>query len=243
MAEIEKNAQNGSSDSPTPPRLSITVPKLRDIDPQIEQWERVKLPTDVLLLTVKDEEFLSCYAYLGNITRSSHKGLGRVYFGEMGHEGREKVKVSLMRCNEGAADVGGAQNVVRNAVSLLRPKTVIGVGFCGGLNRTKTKLGDVVISVKLSTYFHGVTANVSKNMGDLIRYAADGWKAPLENPEALEVVVHRDKEMLSGPELVDCDVRWEELLEKYPNAIAIEMEGEGIVKRYGCGGRQILAEP
>ena len=228
MAAKIESVQNVSNDSPTPPQLSITVPKLRDIDPQNEQWECVKVPTDVLLLTVKDTEFLSCYAYLDNITRSYHKGLGRVYFGEMGREERERVRVSLMRCQEGASDVGGAQNAVRNAVSLLRPKAVIGVGFCDGLNRAKAKLGDVVISVKLSTYSHGVTANVSRNMADLIRYAADGWKAPLENPEALEVDVHRDKAMLSGPELVDCDVRRQDLLRKYPDAIAIEMEGEGI---------------
>ena len=235
MAEIE-NELNGSSDSPTPPRLSITVPKTKDIDPQSEQWRNVKLPTDVLLLTVKD-------AYLSNITKSYHKSLGWVYFGEMGPDRRrENVKVSLIRCSQGSAEVGGAQNTVRNAVLLLRPKAVIGVGFCGGLNRKETKLGDVVISVMLSTYSHkkvsssgrheprGVTTNVSKNMGNLIKYAADGWKAPLENPEALKMDVHRDKEMLSGGELVDCDIRREELLQTYPNAIAIEMEGEGTVK-------------
>ena len=55
MAENIESAQNGSSDSPTPPQLNIPVPKLRDIDRQIEQWECVKLPTDVLLLTMKDD--------------------------------------------------------------------------------------------------------------------------------------------------------------------------------------------
>ena len=148
------------------PLLSIAVPKLRDIHPQFEQWDCVKLPIDVLLLTTKDVEFVSCYAYLDNIIRSHHKAIGMVYFGEMGHEGREKVRVSLVRNH-----TGDSQNVVRNAVPILGPKAVIAVGLCGGLSREKTKLGDVVISVKLATY--PVIANVSKNMAALIRYAAD----------------------------------------------------------------------
>ena len=225
MAKNIESAQNGLGDSTTPPSLSIAVPTLRDIEPLNEQWDCVKLPTDVLLLTVKDVEFLSCYAYLDNITKSYHVALGAVYFGEMGDEGREKVRVSLVRCYGGTYQ-SHPQDVVRNAVPLLRPKAVIAVGFCGGLTRKKTKLGDVVISVKLANDL--VMANVSKNMAALIRYAADGWKAPLEKPEALKVDVHLDTAML-----VNSDVRRNELLRKYPDAIAIEMECEGIytVKR------------
>lgn len=227
------------NDTQTPPLLNFTVPKMKDIAPPSKEWQRIPLPTDVLMLTVKDEEFLAIYAYLGNVFKSHHKNLGRVYFGEMG-DGQKKVKISLLRCTEGATEVGGSQNVVRNGVSVLQPKAVICVGFCGGLNSQKTKLGDVVISLKLSTYAHkkvsgskrperrGVTANVSKNMGNLIKFAADGWNAPLTNPEALDVTIHRDKEILSGPELCNDDTRRRELLDENPNAIAIEMEGEGV---------------
>jgi len=39
-----------------------------------------------------------------------------------------------------------------DVVTVSRPKAVISVGTCSGLNPEKTKLGDVVISAKLTTY-------------------------------------------------------------------------------------------
>ena len=166
-----------------------------------------------MLLTVEDDEFLACYFYLDNAYRSYTKGLERVYLGEIG-DGLDKVKRSLIRCNRGSVKAG-ASHVVRNAVDCLQPKTVFSVGFCGGLRRKKAKLGYVVISGKLWTYadkqiindreqWCGNTVNVSKNIGDLIKYAADGWKAPLNDPEALEIQVHCDAEIVTGPELVKC---------------------------------------
>ena len=223
--------------SRNPPLLSITIPKLRDLQVPSKSWELAELPTDVLLLTVEDDEFLACYFYLDNAYRSYTKGLGRVYFGEIG-DGLDKVKISLIRCNRGSFKAGASHNVVRNAVDCLQPKAVFSVSFCGGLGRRKVKLGDVVISGKLSTYadkqiindreqWCGNTVNVSKNIGDLIKYAADGWKAPLKDPEVLEIQVHRDAEIVTGPELLKCPKKSEELLKMYPGATAIELEGQG----------------
>ena len=61
----------------------------------------------------------------------------------------------------------------------LKSKTVLSVGFRGGLNIGLGKVGDVVISGKLSTFGHkqinnyqeqwrGNTVNVSKNIKDLM---------------------------------------------------------------------------
>ena len=68
--------------------------------------------------------------------------------------------------------------------------------------------------------------NVSKNIGDLIKYAADGWKAPLNDPEALEIQVHCDAEIVTGPELVKCPKKSEELLKMFRGATAMELEGQ-----------------
>ena len=220
-----------------PPQLSITIPNLKDLQVTKKPWECAQLPTDVLWLTVADAEFLACFFYLGNVFKCYKEGLGYVYFGEV-NDGKEKVKISLIRCCRGSTLVGGSQNVVRNAIEILKPKAVFSVGYCGGLSKEKTKLGDVVISSKLSTYAEkkiisdrqqwcGNTINVSKNIGDLMRTAADGWRAPLLDPEALEVEVHRDVEILSGPELENSPRESEELLKKFPGAIAIEAEGQG----------------
>lgn len=238
MSEAEDFEQNLSHNYGNPPELRITIPELSDLPETIAPWKSVKIPTDVLLVTVKDCEFLSSFAFLRNGFKSYYRGLGIVYFGDMG-DVKDKVNVSLLRCSEGAAGPGAALSKVKTAIPILQPKALFCVGFCGGLSYEKVKLGDVVISAKLTTYAHkkvmndreqprGIITPVSSDFADLIKHAADGWKAPLSNPEVnRKVEVHRDGEFLSGPELVNSEWRREELLEKYPKAIAIEMEGEG----------------
>ena len=220
-----------------PPPLSITIPKLVDQQVSCKPWEFIRHPTDVLLLTVADDEFLNCFFYFHNAFRSYKYGLGYVYFGEI-DDGPGSIKVSLIRCCSGSSSPGASHNVAKNAIQCLRPKAVFSVGFCSGLRKDKIELGDVVISAKLSTYsdkkiiddqeqWCGHTLQVSRNIGDLIRSAADGWKAPLNDPEAREVKVHRDAEVLTGPELANSPKTSEELRKEFPGAVAIEAEGQG----------------
>lgn len=235
MSEEEDFEQNLSHNYGDPPALSITVPELSDLPQTIAPWKSVKIPTDVLLVTAKDCEFLGCLAIMKKSCKSYNRGLGIVYFGDMG----DKVNVSLLRCSEGAAGPGAALSKVKTAVPILQPKALFCVGFCGGLSYEKVKLGDVVISAKLTTYAHkkvmndrdhhrGIITPVSPDFADLIKHASVGWKAPLANPEVnRKIDVHSDAEFLSGPELVNSEWRREELLERYSEAIAIEMEGEG----------------
>ena len=103
------------------------------------------------MLVVTDEEFFSCYAFLRNVFQSRINELGPVYFGEIGDgqkhfgkigDGSKKVTISLVRSRRGSI---AAQNVVRIAVDVLKPKAVISVGCCAGLQREQAQLGDVVI--------------------------------------------------------------------------------------------------
>ena len=228
-----------SAQEPDPPALSITVPTTSDLSRTLKPWKDVEIPIDILLLTVKDPEFLACYFYLRSPFRSYLRELGYVYFGQMGEGEGKKLKVALIKCSEGAIQPGGAMIMVKNTVEILRPKAVFCVGYCGGLRRDKIKLGDVVVSAKLTTYAEravtnsgiqprGLSAPVGRDIAGLIRYAADGWIAPLENKElAKEINVLCEGEFLSGPEEIDSDRRREELLRLYPNAIAVEMDGQG----------------
>ena len=237
-SEEEDVEQNLSHNSGNPPELSMTIPELSDLPQPTAPWESVKIPTDVLLVTAKDCEFLSCFAFLRNGCKSYYHGLGIVYFGDMGNV-KDKVNVSLLRCSEGGAGPGAALSKVKTAIPILQPKALFCVGFCGGLSYEKVKLGDVVISAKLTTYAHkkvmndreqhrGIITPVSRDFADLIKHAVDGWKAPLANPEVNnKIAVHRDGEILSGPEFVNSEWRREELLERYREAIAVELEGEG----------------
>ena len=206
-----------------PPRLNFEVPKLSDLPKACSKsLNDVELPVDFMLLTVEDCEFSAFFPFLENPFKSYRKDIGFVWFGFVGStvDNAKKLKIALMKCSKGSAVPGGSLTVVKNAVRVLRPKAVFCVGACSGLDREKVKLGDVVVSSKLITLSH--TTPASRDVGTLIRHAADGWSAPLENPDALEVRVHCDGEVLSGPEVIR-----EDIIQQYPKAIAVEMEGEG----------------
>ena len=221
-----------------PPEHNVTLLKIEKLPNRIVHWTSVQLPIDILLLTVKECEFLGCLSHLNtDFFKSYYKSLGYVYFGDMG-EDEMKLKIAVIQCNMGSSGPKGSVVVVSNAVKILRPKAVFCVGFCGGLNHKKVKLGDVVVSARLMTYAsikitesgirqRGVNVPLKNQLADLIRSAGYGWEAPLKDPGILEVKVHRDGVFLSGPEVVDNNERREELIQQFPEAIAIEMEGEG----------------
>ena len=225
-----------------PPQIKdgIKIPQESDL-PSKSHRLNDSLAIDFLLLTVKPCEFSSCFYYLQNPKRYYSKDLGYVDIGQMGDDDDEekeenkKLSVALMKCDMGSS-VGGSAIVVKNAVSTLRPKGVFCVGFCGGLNASKAKLGDVVVSSKLVAYApvkvtedglqrRGTIVPLSKHLNDIMRYAGHGWKPPLKDSEQAGKVV--PGVMLSGPQLVNDVTERNALLKDYPDAIAIEMEGEG----------------
>ena len=207
--------------SDDPPPLSITLKELGDLPKRVKHWDTDYSPVDILLLTAEDFEFLACHHILRDSFRSYEKSIGYVYFGEIGDDEEESLKVALVKCSKESLDPGGSQTAAKNAVTLLRPKATFLVGFCYSLNPDKAQLGDVVISSKLTTEFHKTP--VSRDVGNLVRSAADGWKAPLENPEARKVKAHRNGEILSCSDLIDA----QQQCRSHPRAIAVEMEGKG----------------
>ena len=238
MSETARTEKNSSKNIyGDPPKISISLPGISELTQNSKRWKDVQLPIDILLLTVKDCEFLSCYYYINDPFRSYFKGLGPVYFGSIGEDQDVKLNVALMKCSEGSKIPGGALTVVKNAVTQLRPKAVFSVGQCSGMNQESTKLGDVVVSEKLTTYsyqkvrkdgkkFHGFTTPVSRDIAELIKFAGHGWNPPLENPKERKVEVHCG-EVLNGSELVQAEWQRDELMKLFPGAIAIETEGEG----------------
>ena len=221
-----------------PPQLSVNLPRMNDIQLPTKDRNHARLPVDILLLTVKDCEFLACYMHLNNPFRCWFDGLGFVYFEDENEGQEEKVKVALLRCHEGSSGPGGSIVTTKNAVSVLMPKAVILVGTCGSLRPEETKLGDVVISAKLTTYGLKVVTNdkelhnnirtfASKRFLDLIKDSALGWEAPLENSEDREVKIHSSGELLSVPEVINTELRRKQLAETFPLAVAVDTEAEG----------------
>ena len=222
-----------------PPEHTIVVPNLNDL-PRNEKCSDLWLRIDVLLVTVEVCEFLSCYAHLESPFKCYVDSVGTyVYFGQ----DEAETKIGLMRRDEVFIDPDSYLSAVKRAITALRPKVAISVGYCSGLNKLKTKLGDVVIPVEVTTYankmglygeeqFIGTRRLVSRRFLQLINRMAYFWKAPLKSREVREVKVHSDGEILSGPEKVNTDERRDQLVQCYPRAVADEMEVEGKVDAY-----------
>ena len=194
--KIKENREGSSSaGNGKPPQLCFKLPKTSDLPNTCIAWSKVQLPIDVLLVTVEDCEFLSCYSYLDEPFKAYHKDIGHVYFGAMGSGDQEKLKIALIKCSKRSVAPGGALPDVINASRVLRPKAVISVDTCHGSNSENINIGDILVSSKLTT--PDFRAPVSRNFGKLIRHASDGWKAPLENQAEWQVRVHCDADVLS----------------------------------------------
>lgn len=104
-----------------PPRLGITLPKLRDLTMKYTKWNDVQLPGDILLLTLDDNEFLACYHYLVNPFQAYHRDIGFTYFGFMGNNHESNLKITVMKCSQGCAGTGDSYSFVGSALRVLRP--------------------------------------------------------------------------------------------------------------------------
>ena len=236
---VDRGAEGQHSDaSKDPPQLGVKLPRMSDIQVPTKLRNHARLPVDILLLTVKDCEFSACYMNLNNPFKCWFDDVGFVYFEDENEGQEEKVKVALLRCHEGSSGPGGSIVTTKNAVSMLMPKAVILVGTCSSLRPEEAKLGDVVISAKLTTYGLKVVTNerelhnnirtfASKRFLDVIKDAAFGWGAPSKNSEDREVKIHSSGELLSVPEVINAESRRKQLAEAFPQAVAIDSEAEG----------------
>ena len=222
----KKELYQPSQEDIKPPQLNFKLKKAGDVPKCIETWSDDHLPIDILLLTAESFDFLSCFSLLDKPFKSYKLGIGYVYFGRLGDASDQgKLKIALMNCPKGGASPGGSLTAVLTAVRVLRPKAAFSVGTCISLGLEKVRMGDVVISSKLTA--EGFRTPVSPLLGSLIQDAPYGWVAPLENPDELEVKVHYDSDILSQSLREKC--RCDDICAQYPEAVAIETEGKGIL--------------
>ena len=221
-----------------PPEVIINQLKIQDLPNSVTHFDDCHLPVGILLLTVEDCEFLSCLSHLNpGLRKTFHDDLGFVYLGDVGEDER-KLSIAVMCCYRGSASPGGSTVVVLNAVKVLRPKAVFCVGSCRSLDCDKVKLGDIVMSEKLITYGpckiteggiieRGFKVPLKSGLLKVKLRAGDGWKPPLKDTKALEVKIHHGT-ILSGPvEVIDSPKLCMALLDRFPEAVAMEEEGEG----------------
>ena len=244
---VSSSSSSNNNTNRDPPKINFSeLPagkelKMRDLPAPKDSipWHQVELPVDVLLLTVKDCEFLACVSYLNKgFYRSHHDNPGDVYFGTIGEGGQNTLKIALIKSQMGPMN---ALTTVTNAVKVLSPKAVIWVGFCRSLNAKKVKLGDVVVSSKLRTFANEKVTDKgpvdrndavpsSKRLSKFLSNAGQGWNPPLEDESKdegkFEVKVQNGV-ILSGPTEVDNKKLHAELTGQFAEAIAMDMESEG----------------
>ena len=79
-----------NNDVERPPEVDHERPKSEDIGTNRVDWTTIEreLPVDILLVTVKDDEFLYCYYYIKDTAKRCWcPGLGMVDFGTFGDGG------------------------------------------------------------------------------------------------------------------------------------------------------------
>ena len=146
-----------------------------------------------------------------------------------------KLKVALVMSDPGS--VGRTASILTTADAIRRwnPKAVIAVGIAFGVDSSKQRIADVLISKTVSNYEsqrvqddatiqRGVIAEAGLHL--LNRFGnVHGWE--FRRPDNSIVEAKRGL-ILSGEKLVDSPAFKQRLLEKYPEAIGGEMEGAGL---------------
>ena len=229
FSSVTGEKKNFCSPSPEdkPPTLNFQLKKAIDVPKSMKPWSDDNLPIDILLMTADSCDFLSCFSFLDQPFKRYKFKIGYVYFGRMGDASdKEKLKVALISCSKGAETPAGSLTVLQKTLRKLGPKAVFLVGTCISLTLEKVKMGDVVISSKLITP-DGYKTPVTPLLGSLALDAPNGWVAPLDNSGDLEVKVYRNGDILSQSLTKTC--RYDDICEQYPEAIAIETEGRGIL--------------
>lgn len=213
----EENGSAGNS-MVSPPKLTVTIPMISELPETSLLLNNAELPVDILLFTVENVEFASCFAYLEEPMKYYHIDTGYVYIGCTTYNKEHSLKIALMKCSKGSVVPGGSLSASQIAISLLKPKALFSVGACSGVDKTKVKRGDVIVSSKLITVTHKVPP--SRNICNLIRNIADGWKAPVEKEDGINPVVHCGALLSISEENKD-------IIDQNREAIAVETEGAG----------------
>ncbi|MEM7399803.1 MAG: hypothetical protein AAF354_12810 [Pseudomonadota bacterium] len=105
----------------------------------------------IVLITVNDNETDAVFdAFLGPSETAETVPRGGVDYSRLGIHGGHTVL--HMICEMGAGGIGASQQRTRDAINHWKPQAVIAVGIAFGLDETKQKIGDVLISKQLQDY-------------------------------------------------------------------------------------------
>jgi nucleoside phosphorylase len=210
-----------------------------------ENWDKIKYVIDdnfILLMTATDLETEELHRHIKPLTNFSAiiktpNDSQTYYLGKFG-----QYKIAHVQCGMGSLSRDASTLTASNSIKLLNPKFLLMVGIAFGIDDTKQKIGDVLVSEAILPYN---SKRVGKNQ-TIQRAAATSASLTIlnrfKNLRTWEYFVNEtDKSelicghILSGEELIDNKEHRDELLKAYQNAKGGEMEGAGIVS--ACDGK------
>lgn len=163
----------------------------------------------------------------------------------VGRLGRHRV--AYVECAMGSLDRRGSALTVMDAVSKLKPKTVLVVGIAFGASRGKQRFGDVLVADAIAPYeLAKVTSSATTPRAPQLRAGAtlterfatrsDDWRyARLTGDAKVHVGL-----VLSGEKVVDAVEFREALKRDHPTALGGEMEGAGAYSAASRKGVEVL---
>lgn len=135
----------------------------------------------------------------------------------------------------GSSRRDGAINTLRDSISFWKPKAVLVVGIGFGIDDSKQKLGDILVSETIANYEYArIEETQSSQRGaivesgiTLLNRAKNHWDWFYTFPDMTTPKVQIGQ-LLSGEKLIDSQSFKKKLLDKYPSAIGGDMEGYGV---------------
>ena len=231
---------------PVPPeKLFPKIQDIKNVDSKIFSKDLVQ-DIKVLLMTATEIELRGIMGYLkpkdgkDNIVETFVNG-EKVYIGKYG---KCPVIVGMSAPGKARQDLLVACLVTTKLMNIVKPRYVIAVGICYGMDESKTSSGDVIVSNLICDF----TSLRVENKKD----AKDGYTLQMQHRKAIPPVgatllqvffppikyIHtqggkevevRCGPIITRPDLVDDPIYKEYLKHLWPNALGGEREGAAIM--------------
>ncbi len=210
-----------------------------------EPWERISHLIDgnfILLMTATDLETEALHKFIKPINSytsivKTFQGSQTYYLGKFGN-----YKIAHVQCGMGSMSREGSILTANDAIKILNPKFILMMGIAFGIDETKQKIGDVLVSEaiipynskrvgKKETITRAVASAASKTIVNRFKNLRT-WEHFLDEVNKSELICGH---LLSGEELIDNKVYRDKLHKKFPTAKGGEMEGAGLLS--ACDGK------
>ena len=197
----------------------------------------------ILVITATDIETNSTHKAIKPICGEDkiikvYEGDLTYYIGKFGNYNIAHVQSSM-----GSSSRSSSIMTISTALKLLESKVVIMIGIAFGVDKTKQKIGDVLVSESVipynvkrvgenNTIHRGIEAPSSKILLNRFINAKPTWEYIIDDSQNKASLI--PTRLLSGEELIDNLEHRNELLQFFPDSQGGEMEGSGVYS--ACDG-------